>query len=182
MDPVRRIEASLHIAAHGRSVISFDPGMVISAYLPIRSEADPRPLMAFLAERGGQIAVPAIVDGAHLEFRRLTRGEALEKCGFGTVSPGREAEILVPSVLLMPLAAFDDAGNRIGYGKGYYDRAIAALRSTGAEPRLIGIAFDTQHVASIPAESHDAPLHAVLTESGLREFPLQPQQPTGVRP
>jgi 5-formyltetrahydrofolate cyclo-ligase len=67
----------------------------------------------------------------------------------------------------VPLSAFDRTGQRIGYGAGYYDRAIARLREKGLARQLIGIAFDCQEVPSVPAEPHDVPLDAILTESGL---------------
>ena len=70
----------------------------------------------------------------------------------------------------MPLSAFDGQGHRIGYGAGHYDRAIDRLRAKGRSPRLIGVAFDCQEVASVPAEPHDVALDAVLTESGFRIF------------
>lgn len=69
--------------------------------------------------------------------------------------------------MLIPLSAFDKTGHRIGYGAGYYDRAITRLHEKGLNPRLIGIAFDCQEVPSVPAEPHDVRLDAILTESGL---------------
>jgi 5-formyltetrahydrofolate cyclo-ligase len=75
-------------------------------------------------------------------------------------------------VMLVPLAAFDIRGHRIGYGAGYYDRAIAGLMEKNMRPRLIGIAFDCQEVAGVPDEPHDVQLDAMLTESGLRAFPF----------
>ena len=72
--------------------------------------------------------------------------------------------------MLVPLAAFDERGHRIGYGAGYYDRAIARLQEIGVNPRLIGVAFDCQQVEIVPDEPHDMPLEAILTESGLRSF------------
>jgi 5-formyltetrahydrofolate cyclo-ligase len=76
--------------------------------------------------------------------------------------------------MLVPLAAFDRRGHRIGYGGGYYDRAIARLHQKGLQPTLIGIAFDCQEVASVPDEPHDVRLDAVLTETGYRRFPREP--------
>ena len=78
--------------------------------------------------------------------------------------------MLDPDILLVPLSAFDRAGHRIGYGAGHYDRAIDRLKAKGGTPKLIGIAFDCQEVASVPAESHDVALDAILTESGFRMF------------
>jgi 5-formyltetrahydrofolate cyclo-ligase len=72
--------------------------------------------------------------------------------------------------MLVPLAAFDVRGHRIGYGAGHYDRAIARLQARNLIPKLIGIAFDCQEVEIVPDEAHDMPLDSILTESGLRSF------------
>jgi 5-formyltetrahydrofolate cyclo-ligase len=75
--------------------------------------------------------------------------------------------VLDPNVMLVPLAAFDARGHRLGYGAGHYDRAIARLQERGLRPRLVGIAFDSQRVDRVPDEPHDVPLDAILTETGL---------------
>ncbi len=165
-----RIEMSLQIAEAGARELDVVLGEVVSAFMPMRSEVDVRPLMAAMAARGGRICVPAILDKTTIEFRELLRGATMIDMGFGTVGPGPEAAVLDPGLMLVPLAAFDAQGNRIGYGAGYYDRAIARLKAKGMTPRLVGIAFDCQEVESVPFEPHDVPLDAVLTESGLRRF------------
>lgn len=168
LDTTYRIEASLKIAEAAGAYIAAEPGTVVSAFLPIRSEVDLRPLIAALAERGARLCLPAIVDATTIVFRELVRGAELVDMGFGTVGPGEDAAVLDPSIMLVPLAAFDNSGMRIGYGGGYYDRAIARLRSNGHDPQLIGIAFDCQEVDAVPFESHDIPLETIITESGLR--------------
>jgi 5-formyltetrahydrofolate cyclo-ligase len=90
--------------------------------------------------------------------------------GFGTIGPHETAETLEPAIMLVPLAAFDARGHRIGYGAGYYDRAIERLKNNGHAPRLIGIAFDCQQVELVPDEPHDVVIPEILTESGLRRF------------
>ncbi len=165
-----RIEMSLKMAETGAQELALVPGEVVSAFMPMRSEVDVRPLMAAMAQKGGRICVPAILDKTTIEFRELVRGAPIIDMGFGTVGPGPEAAVLDPVLLLIPLAAFDSEGNRIGYGAGYFDRAIARLRAKGMTPRLIAIAFDCQEVEAVPFEAHDIPLDAVLTESGLRRF------------
>lgn len=165
-----RVEQSLYVADVGSHEIPVLPGEVISGFMPMRSEVDVRPLMAAFAEKGARICVPAILDKTTIAFRELVRGAPLIDMGFGTVGPGPEAAVLDPVLMLMPLAAFDKQGNRIGYGAGYYDRAIERLRAKGISPRLIAIAWDCQEVDNVPAEPHDVPLDAVLTESGLRRF------------
>lgn len=166
-----RIEKSLSIADHGEAAFRAEPPFsVVSGFLPIRSEADIRPLLSALRQTGARITLPVILDKQTIVFRELVPGAELVSMGFGTYGPGPEAAVLDPDLMLVPLAAFDATGQRIGYGGGYYDRAIDRLHRKGLNPRLIGIAFDCQEVASVPAEPHDVRLHAVLTESGLRRF------------
>jgi 5-formyltetrahydrofolate cyclo-ligase len=168
-----RIEKSLQLADHGLAALQFESGTIISGFLPIRSEMDLRPLMAGLRSCGARICVPVILDKQQIVFRELVPGAPLIDCGFGTMAPGPEAEVLDPDIMLVPLSAFDATGQRIGYGGGYYDRAIARLHALGRRPRLIGIAFDCQEVASVPTETHDIGLQALLSESGLRIFDTQ---------
>jgi 5-formyltetrahydrofolate cyclo-ligase len=170
IDPAMRLEYGLAMADLAGEVIDIDPGMVVSGFFPIRSEADVRPLMARLKARGARLCLPVVMDKETIVFRDLVAGADLVDTGFGTRGPGPEAEVLDPDLLLVPLSAFDAKGNRIGYGAGHYDRAIARLREKGRHPRLIGIAFDCQEVAEVPDEAHDVRLEAVLTESGLRTF------------
>jgi 5-formyltetrahydrofolate cyclo-ligase len=168
MGEEERIEASLAIADRVASRLSFEPGTVVSGFLPIRSEVDPRPLMMALADRGARLCVPAILEG-RLVFRHLVRGAPLEPQGFGTYAPGPDAAVLDPTVMLVPMAAFDARCHRIGYGRGYYDRAITALRDKGFAPVLAGLAFAVQEVDAVPVEAHDAGLDFIATEAGFRE-------------
>ncbi len=165
-----RTAMSLAMAEHAGEAIAFAPGTIISGFLPIRSEADLRPLMAWFRARGARLCVPAILDRQTIAFRELMDGAPLVSTGFGTSGPGPDAPVLDPEILLVPLSAFDQRGHRIGYGAGHYDRAIDRLRQKGIHPKLIGIAFDCQEVAHVPDEPHDVSLDAILTESGLRFF------------
>ena len=169
LEPAWRIEAALDIAA-AADALSVDAGSVVSGFWPIRSEMDIRPLMFALRERGARLCLPAIVDPATIVFRELVRGAPLVEMGFGTAGPGDEAAVLDPDLMLVPLAAFDDRGHRIGYGAGFYDRAIARLIAKGHSPRLVGIAFDCQRVERVPDEPHDIALPEIFTETGLHRF------------
>jgi 5-formyltetrahydrofolate cyclo-ligase len=171
LDPVFRIEASLGMA-DATDALRCEAGDIVSGFWPMRSEADIRPLMFALRQQGARLALPAILDKITIVFRELVRGAEMIDMGFGTVGPGPEADALDPALMLVPLSAFDGRGHRIGYGAGYYDRAIARLIEGGMRPRLVGVAFDCQRVEAVPAEAHDVALDAILTESGLRAFPF----------
>jgi 5-formyltetrahydrofolate cyclo-ligase len=170
LEPAWRIEASLGMAETAGSAIPVEPGAIASGFWPMRSEVDVRPMMFALMEKGARLCLPAILDRTTIVFRELVRGAPLIDMGFGTSGPGEEAEVLDPDIMLVPLAAFDRRGHRIGYGAGYYDRAIARLLVKGRAPRLIGIAFDCQEVDRVPDEPHDVILPEILTESGLHRF------------
>ncbi|MBO6717249.1 MAG: 5-formyltetrahydrofolate cyclo-ligase [Rhizobiaceae bacterium] len=171
LDPQWRIEASLAMA-DSLAAIEIEPGMVVSGFWPMRSEVDVRPAMFALRDRVARLCIPAILDKTTIVFRELVRGAELVDMGFGTYGPGPEAEELEPDLMLVPLAAFDRRGHRIGYGAGYYDRAIARLREKGKAQRLIGIAFECQRVEHVPDQPHDIQLAEILTENGLTRLPL----------
>lgn len=166
-----RIEAALTIAS-SLPALAIEPGQTVSAFWPIRSEIDVRPLMFEMMQAGVTIALPAVIDRETIVFRQYQRAEPLVKAGFGTMAPPETAPIVDPTLMLVPLAAFDMQGNRIGYGAGHYDRAIAKLIGKGQKPRLIGVAFSCQQIDAIPAERHDIPLDAILTENGLMDCRL----------
>lgn len=168
-----RIEMSMAMC-DASEALDFVPGAVISGYMPIRSEPDLRPLMARLRERGARLCLPVVLDRETIVFRDFVREAAHVDTGFGTSGPGEDAAVLDPDLLLMPLSAFDDAGNRLGYGAGHYDRAIARLLARGRKPVLIGTAFSLQQVEHLPSEAHDVPLDFILTERGLKPF-VQPR-------
>ncbi|WP_269585595.1 5-formyltetrahydrofolate cyclo-ligase [Roseibium sp. Sym1] len=162
-----RIERSLALVDHVDD-LPLPPGAVVSGFWPIRDEIDPRPLLDRLRQKGHVLCLPVMV-GPNLIFRRLDRDTELVPAGFGCMEPGPEAQELRPDVLLMPLAGFDARANRIGYGKAFYDNAIASLEKSGPLVR-IGLAFAIQEVDRVPAEAHDKPLNGILTERGYRAF------------
>ena len=108
----------------------------VGGYWPIRSEVDPRPLMRRLLKRGQDVALSQILH-PRLSWRLWRPGDPLIKGGFGVREPGPDAPECFPVALLVPLAAFDRSGGRVGYGKGHFDRSIAALSETapGAHDR-----------------------------------------------
>jgi 5-formyltetrahydrofolate cyclo-ligase len=142
---------------------------VIGGYYPIGHEASPLPLLQQLAMMGIAIALPRIKAAAEpLAFHAWQRGDMLATSSLNIPEPLAEAAPLSPEALLVPLLAFDGKGNRLGYGGGFYDRTIQSLRSRNTRFIAIGIAYDAQQAARLPAERHDQRLDAVITESGFR--------------
>ena len=171
----RKREAGAKAMAKRGLPIEIAAGTVISGYSPIRNEIDPAPLMLKLAAQGARLALPVInARGKSLTFRAWSPNDRLVLGSLGIPEPSPAAAELIPNIMLVPLAAFDRRGHRIGYGAGYYDRAIARLHGMGRAPRLIGIAFDCQEVPLVPDEWHDVIIPEILTESGLRRFATSP--------
>ena len=142
-------------------------GSVISGYWPIRDELDPRPALQALAERGHRLALPvSIARGEPLTFRAWSPGEPLAPDVMRIEAPLSIAPAVTPALLLVPMLAFDRACRRLGYGAGFYDRTLAALRRSHATI-AVGLAFSAQEVEQVPVASDDAPLDAVVTEIGL---------------
>ena len=145
------------------------PGAVVGGYHPIGTEIDPRPLLHALCALGLRLALPCTPTrgaNAPLTFRLWRGGEPLIRSAFGVPEPGAGAPIATPTLVLVPLLAFDRTGARLGYGAGHYDRTLPPLLAADPSLRAIGVAFAAQEVARVPAEPHDHPLDGVLTPEG----------------
>ena len=109
---------------------------MVSGYSPIRNEIDPAPLMLKLAEAGARLALPVInARGKSLTFRAWSPSDRLMMGPLGIPEPSPAAAELIPDVMLVPLAAFDRSGHRIGYGAGHYDHTFAHLRKVARRHR-----------------------------------------------
>jgi 5-formyltetrahydrofolate cyclo-ligase len=107
--------------------------------------------------------------GKSLVFRAWSPNDRLMLGPLGIPEPSPAAAELVPDVMLVPLAAFDSSGHRIGYGAGHYDYTFAHLRKQKAVIG-VGLAFAAQEIDGVPALSHDVPLDIVLTEKRVFDF------------
>ena len=164
-------EAAANALAKRGLPLPIGSGMIVSGYSPIRNEIDPAPLMQKLALQGAQLALPTVTArGKSLIFRAWSPGDRLTLGMLGIPEPSPAAAEVVPDIMLVPLAAFDHAGHRIGYGAGHYDYTFAHLRKHKAIIG-VGLAFAAQEIEAIPALSHDVPLDYVLTEK--RVFDLR---------
>jgi 5-formyltetrahydrofolate cyclo-ligase len=138
----------------------------LSGYMPMRTEIDPLPAMA---THQGPVAVPVIIGAAQpLRFRQWTPEAVMIAGDFGALIPA-EGPWIEPEVVIVPLLAFDARGYRLGYGGGFYDRTLEALRAR--RPTLaIGFAFAAQEVGEVPIDATDQRLDLIVTEAGVRSF------------
>lgn len=141
-------------------------GAALSGYMAMRTEIDPT---AAMAAHLGPVCVPVIVARAQaLWFREWTPGCAMQMGEFGAEIP-EDGGWIEPSVLIVPLLAFDARGFRLGYGGGFYDRTLEALRAR--RPTIaVGFAFSAQEMDAVPIDETDQRLDAIVTEQGVRRF------------
>jgi 5-formyltetrahydrofolate cyclo-ligase len=146
------------------------PGAIVSGFSPLKTEINPLPLLRKLAEAGATLALPVVAGrGKPLIMRSYAFGQPLSEGVWGIREPKDDAPEVDPDILVVPLAAFDRRGNRIGYGAGYYDMTIKRLRSL--KPIVaVGIAYAAQEVPEVPITARDAPLDLVLTEREVIDF------------
>ena len=147
--------------------VELPSGVIVAGYSPINSELDPFPLMRALASKGAVLALPVVIARDHaLIFRAWQPDEGLVRGQYGIFQPSSDAHDVDPDIVLVPLAAFDRAGHRIGYGRGYYDRTLQDLRAK-KKITVIGAAFAVQEIEAVPRLPHDEQLDCVLTEREL---------------
>lgn len=158
--------AAAALAAHGLGFAAPAPGATVSAFWAIGDEIDPMPLLDRLRSEGHAIALPVMAGkDKPLVFRLWQPGDPMATRSWGIREPVPEAAAAIPDIVLTALLAFDRSGYRLGYGGGYYDRTLAALRET--RPVIaIGLAYAEQEVACVPHLPHDQRLDWILTPEG----------------
>ena len=167
--PAAAADAAEAVALRLAQELALPAAALVAGYWPLAGELDPRPAMQRLAAAGHGLALPRM-DGpaAPLAFHAWAWDEPLRQGGFAVMQPDPERPRVTPAVVLVPLLAFDGRGHRLGYGKGYYDRTLRALRAAGGAPLAIGLAFALQEVPEVPTAAFDEPLDAIVTEDGIR--------------
>ncbi len=169
-----RRRAARNLARRVQAAGLLRPGMSIGLYLSMPEEIDTTPLLALARARGCRIALPRIVSTRHDRMRFHQWDGPVRRGPWGILEPvgGRMRAALEFDVVFMPLVGFDPRGNRIGMGRGYYDRYFARrLRHTlYRRPVLVGLAYDVQQVPELPRAAHDVPLDAIVTQSSIRRI------------
>jgi 5-formyltetrahydrofolate cyclo-ligase len=163
--PALRREWSRAIEPRLRALLVERPGITLGIYWPFRAEFDPRPLVDSLIADGCSVALPVVVDKkGPLEYRAWRPGEPLVD-GVWNIPVPEKRDIVVPQAVLAPLVGFDRACYRLGYGGGYFDRTLAALKP---RPLAIGVGFEFSSLDTIHPQEFDIPMDVIVTEAGLR--------------
>lgn len=165
-------DAALAMAENFFAHVPLPEGAVVSSYWAIGDEADPALLEQGLRVRGHAVALPRVWGrDKPLAFHLFAGGAPLVRGGFGLLEPAADWPEAQPSVLVVPLLAFDARGNRLGYGAGYYDRTLSDLRAK--RPIVaVGFAYAGQEVDDVPHHAGDAKLDWVVTERDAHCFPV----------
>jgi 5-formyltetrahydrofolate cyclo-ligase len=151
-------------------------GARIGLFLSSREEIDTAPLLKLARTRGCHIYLPRITSTRHAQMRFITfkAGNALRSGPWGMIEPVSGATISARAldVVFVPLVGFDEDGQRIGMGKGFYDRHFAHRRHLLRlrRPLLVGVAYETQRVPALPHAPHDVTLDGIVTEHSLHWF------------
>ncbi|EJF88484.1 5-formyltetrahydrofolate cyclo-ligase [Bartonella vinsonii subsp. arupensis OK-94-513] len=158
--------ACTHVIQHFEAKGEDFSRIVLAGYWPIKSEIDPRPLFDAITFRGGHLALPVVLDSTTMVFRAFSQSTQLEPMRFGTFGPSADNAVVIPNIILVPLSAFDKHCHRLGYGGGYYDRAVETLEKQENKVTLLGMGFSCQEVESIPHAKHDLVVQGIFTEKG----------------
>jgi len=168
-------ERALALAALLKTHPAFKRSQHLAAYFAADGEMDPAPLIEHAWSMEKTIYMPVLEPccDKRLWFTPYRRGDRLTDNRFGIPEPlhacRKRVSPMKLDLVLVPLVAFDDRGNRLGMGGGYYDRSFAFLRRRRLwhRPRLIGLAYEFQRETRLQALPWDIPLNGVATETRL---------------
>ena len=145
----------------------YNKKIIIAGYYPSNYEVD---ILCFLKEASKKkyrIALPVVGSASLLSFKSWIFKNPLYVSKFGILEPKNSNETIIPDLIMVPLVAFDRKLNRIGYGKGYYDRILKKINKIKKKTVFLGIAYSFQECSSIPVNKHDFKLDYIFTERGI---------------
>jgi 5-formyltetrahydrofolate cyclo-ligase len=167
----QRRRYALRVAARLARLPAFARARWIAGYLPFDGEMDPLPSMQRAGSAGKELCLPMIdpKGGRSMSLGHFRPGTVLLPNRFGILEPWRRMTVRVPlrriDIVLVPLVGFDDRGNRLGMGAGYYDRFLRRRHlCLRRRPLLVGIGFDLQRVDRIARQPWDVAMDVIITE------------------
>ena len=141
--------------------------IIIAGYYPSNYEVDVLNFLEKASKKRFRIVLPIIKSSNTMSFKSWIFKEPLYVNKFGLLEPKDTKKEIIPDLIMVPLVAFDERLNRIGYGKGYYDRSLHKIRKTKKKTISLGIAYSFQKCSSIPVNKHDFKLDYIFTERGI---------------
>ena len=155
--------AAVDVVTQRSFPVEINQDAIVSGYAAMKSEFKPVPLMRKLSDAGASLALPVVTRrGEPLIMRAWDFGDEMASGVWGIREPKASSPEVLPDILLVPLAAFDRNGHRIGYGAGYYDRTIPRFVPPAV---AIAVAFDYQIIAEVPVTEGDVAVNAVVTDT-----------------
>ncbi|MCC5884591.1 MAG: 5-formyltetrahydrofolate cyclo-ligase [Halomonas sp.] len=174
LSPAQRRQADRALCQRLQQLPELKRARRVALYLPNDGEIDPRPLIPWLERRGVNVYLPVLkpLSANSLWFVHYHPGTPMRRNRFGIPEPetrhgahrARRLATWALDLILLPLVGFDDDGQRMGMGGGFYDRSLAFTRRSGPRPILMGLAHDCQRVNRLPAEPWDIPLDAIVSD------------------
>ena len=141
--------------------------IIIGGYYPSNYEVNILNFLEEASKKKFKIALPVVQSSTLMCFRSWKIKESLYVSKFGILEPENKKQEITPDLIIVPLVAFDDQLNRIGYGKGYYDRSLRKIKKIKKKAVFLGMAYNFQKCKSIPINKHDFKLHYIFTEQGI---------------
>tara|TARA_B100000686_G_C16744727_1_gene948739 strand:+ start:632 stop:1201 length:570 start_codon:yes stop_codon:yes gene_type:complete len=141
--------------------------IVIGGYYPSDHEVNILNFLEKASEKKFKIALPVVKSSTLMCFNSWIVKDPLYVSEFGILEPRKEKKEIIPDIIIVPLVAFDSQLNRIGYGKGYYDRCLRKIKKIKKNAIFLGMAYYFQKCKNIPVNKHDFKLHYIFTERGI---------------
>ncbi len=163
------LQHSHDICEKAEGLIPNEEGVIVAGYYPLPGEIKTQFLLDRLSKKNIPLALPCITETDALVFHCWEPGAELIQRAFGVWEPFASVPSLDPTHVFLPLLAYGEKGVRLGYGKGHYDKALAAVESK-KKILKIGLAFSWLYSPDLRPESHDVLLDAVVTEKEIKWF------------
>jgi len=141
--------------------------IIIGGYYPSNYEVNILSFLEEVSKKKFKIALPVVQSSTLMRFRSWEIKEPLYVSKFGILEPKNRKKEIIPDLIMVPLVAFDDQLNRIGYGKGYYDRSLRKIKKIKKKTIFLGVAYNFQKYKKIPINKYDFKLDYIFTEQGI---------------
>ena len=141
--------------------------ITIAGYYPSDYEVNILKFLEEASKKKFKIVLPVIKSSTSICFKSWIYKEPLHVNKFGILEPSNLNKEIIPDLIMVPLLAFDSHLNRVGYGKGYYDRSLEKIHKSKKNFIALGIAYSFQRCKKIPVNNHDFKLDYIFTEKGI---------------